>query len=91
MKIKFSTLKNGLRIATDTLPSVETVSLGIWVGAGSRFETKENNGVAHFLEHMAFKGTKKRNAIQIARKLKTSGALSMPIRPAKSRLIMPKF
>jgi len=75
MKIKFSTLKNGLRIATDTLPSVETVSLGIWVGAGSRFETKENNGVAHFLEHMAFKGTKKRNAIQIAEEIENVGGI----------------
>lgn len=75
MKIKISTLKNGLRIATDTLPSVETVSLGIWVGAGSRFETKDNNGVAHFLEHMAFKGTKKRNAIQIAEEIENVGGI----------------
>ncbi len=73
MKIKFSTLKNGLRIATDPLSSVETVSLGIWVGAGSRFETKENNGVAHFLEHMAFKGTKKRTALQIAEQVENVG------------------
>jgi predicted Zn-dependent peptidase len=73
MKVRISTLKNGLRIATDALPSVETVSLGIWVGAGSRCETKDNNGVAHFLEHMAFKGTKKRNALQIAEEIENVG------------------
>lgn len=73
MTIQFSTLPCGIRIATDSMPAVETVSLGIWVGAGSRHETAENNGVAHFLEHMAFKGTKKRSALRIAEEIESVG------------------
>lgn len=53
--IKLTTLDNGLTIATDCVESVKTVSVGLWNRAGSRYETKENNGVAHFLEHMVFK------------------------------------
>src|SRR3989344_4665361 len=53
-------LKNGLRIITVPMPSVESATALVMVGAGSRYETKKNNGISHFLEHMAFKGTKKR-------------------------------
>jgi processing peptidase subunit beta len=51
---KVTSLKNGLRVATESSPA-ETATVGIWLDAGSRFETAKNNGVAHFLEHMHFK------------------------------------
>ncbi|MFT8871319.1 MAG: pitrilysin family protein [Sporolactobacillus sp.] len=60
------TCANGVRILLEEVPQVRSVSLGIWVGTGSRFESKENNGISHFIEHMLFKGTKTRNARQIA-------------------------
>ena len=67
------TLPNGLRVVTDTVDSVETVSIGVWVGTGTRSETPANNGVAHFLEHMAFKGTAHRTATQIAEEIEAVG------------------
>jgi len=57
---KVTTLKNGLRLITIPMPQVESVTLMVGVGAGSRYETKRVNGLFHFIEHMAFKGTKKR-------------------------------
>ncbi len=51
-------LKNGITVLTDYVSSVETVCVGMWVYVGARNETSANNGVAHLLEHMAFKGTK---------------------------------
>ncbi|MDX2083103.1 MAG: pitrilysin family protein [Rickettsiales bacterium] len=60
------TLDNGLRVAADEMKDVETVSVGVFVNTGSRHESPEINGISHFLEHMAFKGTKKRTARQIA-------------------------
>lgn len=53
-----TTLPNGLRVATETIPFAETTTVGVWINSGSRFETDETNGVAHFLEHILFKGTK---------------------------------
>ena len=53
-----TTLDSGLRVASETTPFAETATVGVWIDAGSRYETNENNGAAHFLEHMAFKGTK---------------------------------
>jgi len=55
-----TTLPSGLRVATETTPFAETASIGVWIDAGSRYETAASNGTAHFLEHMAFKGTKAR-------------------------------
>ena len=66
MKAQITTLKNGLRIAVDELKDVETVCVGVFVNTGSRNEDENTNGISHFLEHMAFKGTKTRNAKQIA-------------------------
>src|SRR3990170_8130153 len=67
MKFKKINLKNGLRLLTVPMPSFESATVLIMVGAGSRYETKLNNGISHFLEHMAFKGTKKRpSAIQMS-------------------------
>ncbi|MBM5782894.1 MAG: insulinase family protein, partial [Pelagibacterales bacterium] len=67
------TLKNGLRIAADEMKDVETVSIGVFVNTGSRNESPEINGISHFLEHMAFKGTKKRTARQIAEEFEEIG------------------
>ncbi|ODA67237.1 PqqF [Methyloligella halotolerans] len=68
-----SRLSNGLTVASITMPGVETVSLGIWVGAGSRSETASEHGIAHFLEHMAFKGTARRSARDIAEEIEAVG------------------
>lgn len=64
--IQKKTFKNGLRLVYEKIPFVRSISLGIWVGTGSRNETIQNNGVSHFIEHMMFKGTKNRTAKQIA-------------------------
>ncbi|MEM8823743.1 MAG: pitrilysin family protein, partial [Pseudomonadota bacterium] len=66
-------LSNGLRIVTEHMPGLESASVGIWVGAGGRHETTEQNGIAHFLEHMAFKGTEERTALQIAEQIEDVG------------------
>jgi len=60
------TCQNGVRIVAEAIPHVRSISVGIWVGAGSRFEAPEENGITHFIEHMLFKGTKTRSAKQIA-------------------------
>ena len=73
MEIKQSVLKNGLRIITAERPQIETVSLGIWVNTGSACETVEDNGISHFIEHMVFKGTKKRNSLQISEDIENVG------------------
>ena len=66
-------LPNGLRVVTDPMPGVETVTLGAWVDAGTRFETKAQAGISHFLEHMVFKGTERRSAAQIAEEIEDVG------------------
>ena len=71
--VRATTLSNGMRVVTDTVETVQTASLGIWVGAGTRNEPREINGVAHLLEHMAFKGTRRRSADEIARELEDVG------------------
>lgn len=63
---ELTTLDNGLRITTCPMKETETVTISIWVDVGSRCETVETNGISHFLEHMAFKGTTRRNAQEIA-------------------------
>lgn len=60
------TLSNGLRVVVENIPTCRSVSFGIWVRTGSRDETAENNGISHFIEHMLFKGTKRRSAKDIA-------------------------
>jgi len=70
---KISTLDNGLRIVTQNMPGLETVSMGIWNFVGGRDEHENINGVAHLLEHMAFKGTKNRTALQIAETIENVG------------------
>ena len=66
-------LKNGLRIVTERMENVNSVSVGLMIKAGSRNETKDINGISHFIEHMFFKGTKKRNAKQIAEDIENVG------------------
>jgi predicted Zn-dependent peptidase len=66
-------LKNGFRIVTEHMPGLASASVGIWVGAGARHEAADQNGIAHFLEHMAFKGTKRRSALQIAEAIEDVG------------------
>ena len=73
MTTQLTTLPNGLRIVSDFIPSVETATVGVWVGVGSCHEGPEINGVSHFLEHMAFKGTQQRNARQIAEEIEAVG------------------
>lgn len=71
--LRLTTLSNGLRIATRDMPGLHSAALGIWVNAGGRNERVEQNGIAHFLEHMAFKGTKTRTALQIAEAIEDVG------------------
>ncbi len=73
MKYNKTTLKNGLNIITSRRPETETVSLGIWVNTGSAYETKDVNGISHFIEHMVFKGTKKRDALAISEDIENVG------------------
>ncbi len=73
MDVRESCLTNGMRVVTASIPHVESVSLGIWVGAGSRYERERESGISHFLEHMLFKGTKKRSAVDISRAIEGRG------------------
>ena len=73
MTVQTATLSNGFRIVTEHMPSLESAAIGIWVTAGGRHERPEQNGIAHFLEHMAFKGTELRSALQIAEAIEDVG------------------
>ena len=73
--VRITRLDNGLTIATDHIPHVETVALGAFVGVGTRHESAAENGVAHLLEHMAFKGTATRSARDIAEEIEAVGGL----------------
>ena len=71
--VHIETLPNGVRIVTEKMDTVRSVSLGIWVGGGSREETPQESGAAHFIEHMLFKGTEHRSAADIARETDAIG------------------
>ena len=73
MTVQTATLPNGFRIVTEHMPGLESAAIGIWVTAGGRHERPEQNGIAHFLEHMAFKGTETRSALQIAEAIEDVG------------------
>lgn len=73
MTTEVSTLANGLRVATHHMANIETVSLGLWVAAGSRHEREDQHGLSHFIEHMAFKGTATRSAKRIAEEIESVG------------------
>uniref|UniRef100_A0A4D5RA49 Mitochondrial-processing peptidase subunit beta n=1 Tax=Scolopendra viridis TaxID=118503 RepID=A0A4D5RA49_SCOVI len=70
---KISTLQNGMRVATED-SGIPTCTVGLWIDAGSRYETDKTNGVAHFLEHMAFKGTSKRSQTDLELEVENMGA-----------------
>jgi len=72
---RVTTLDNGLRVVTDPVPTVESATVGVWVGGGTRHEPEAANGVAHLLEHMAFKGTGRRSAQRIAEEIEAVGGL----------------
>jgi len=72
---RLTQLDNGLTVITDSMDAVETVSLGVWVDAGTRHETPDVNGVSHLLEHMAFKGTERRSARAIAEEIEAVGGM----------------
>ncbi len=73
MTVRSTTLPNGMTVLTDDMPHLESASLGIWVKAGSRSETEAEHGISHMLEHMAFKGTKTRDALEIASTIENVG------------------
>jgi len=68
-------LDNGIRVISEALPHANSVSIGIWVANGSRHERRESNGVAHFIEHLLFKGTSRRSALDIAREIDSVGGI----------------
>jgi predicted Zn-dependent peptidase len=71
--IEITTLDNGIRVITEAMPHVRSVSVGIWIGSGSRREMPDQNGISHFIEHMLFKGTTRRSAEDIARSVDSIG------------------
>ena len=73
MTVKLHSLDNGFRIVSEHMPGLQSASIGIWVLAGGRHERVDQNGIAHFLEHMAFKGTATRSALQIAEQIEDVG------------------
>ncbi len=73
MSVELHELSNGLRVVTERMPGCESAAVGLWVDAGGRHERAEQNGIAHFLEHMAFKGTARRSALQIAEEIEDVG------------------
>ncbi len=73
MTIEMTTLASGLRVVTCRMPHLETASLGVWINSGARSELQQEHGLAHFLEHMAFKGTRTRSALEIAEQIEAVG------------------
>jgi predicted Zn-dependent peptidase len=73
MSVEVTRLSSGLVVVTDAMPHLQTASLGVWVGCGSRDEQPDEHGISHFLEHMAFKGTTRRSARQIAEEIEAVG------------------
>src|SRR5258705_11168196 len=71
--VRRTVLPNGLRILTEAVPAMRSVSFGVWVGVGSRDETKTLSGVSHFLEHLLFKGTNRRSALEISSRIEAVG------------------
>ncbi|MDY3031615.1 MAG: pitrilysin family protein [Clostridia bacterium] len=70
---EYKTLSNGIRVVAEKIPYLRSVSLGVWVGSGSRYETEKENGISHFIEHMLFKGTNRRDAARIAAEIDAVG------------------
>ena len=66
LNYEITTLDNGIRVITETVNHVQFMSMGFWVGGGSRYEPEKQRGITHFIEHMLFKGTEKRSADQFS-------------------------
>src|SRR5437870_13286215 len=73
MSVEVTRLPSGLVVITDAMPHLHSASLGVWVGSGSRDERHDEHGISHLLEHMACKGTARRNARQIAEEIEAVG------------------
>ncbi len=73
MSVEITTLPNGFRVVSEHMPGLMSASVGVWVFAGARNEEAQENGIAHFLEHMAFKGTTTRSAVEIAERIEDVG------------------
>ena len=73
--VKKTVLQNGIRVISEHIPHAHSITIGIWIASGSRDERAEFNGVAHFIEHLLFKGTERRNALQIAREIDALGGI----------------
>src|SRR5260370_8747219 len=73
MSVEVTHLPAGLVVVTDVMPHLQTAALGVWVGSGSRNEQPDEHGISHLLEHMAFKGTSRRTAPQIAEEVDAAG------------------
>jgi len=73
MSVRVTKIDNGLTVVTDAMPRLETAALGVWIGVGSRAEKRHQHGISHLLEHMAFKGTRRRTARMIAEEIEAAG------------------
>src|SRR6202521_824630 len=73
MTVEVTRLPSGLSVVTDRMPHLESATLGVWIGSGSRHERPDEHGISHLLEHMAFKGTKRRTAREIAEQIEAVG------------------
>ncbi len=73
MTVNLTTLPNGFRVVSEAMPALESAAIGVWILSGARHETEAQNGIAHFLEHMAFKGTRRRSALEIAEAIEDVG------------------
>src|SRR4051812_49489330 len=79
--VRRTVLPNGLRILTEAIPAMRSVSFGVWVGIGSRDETPALSGVSHFLEHLLFKGTHRRSALEISSQIEAVGGGDKAVTP----------
>ena len=70
---QYRTLKNGIRVVAEKINYLKSISIGVWIGNGSRYESAAENGISHFIEHMLFKGTQSRSAAQIANEIDAVG------------------
>src|SRR5262245_56163875 len=73
MSVEVTKLPSGQTVVTDSMPHLQTTTLGVWIGSGSRDEQPNEHGISHLLEHMAFKGTERRTARQIAETIEAVG------------------
>lgn len=73
MQVRQTRLPNGVRVITSTMPQVQSVSLGVWTGTGARHEEARESGISHFIEHLLFKGTRRRSALEISQAIEGRG------------------